>query len=166
MAITNERICICGQAFVGKVFWQTNCTRKCYWTYKNALVRATSKKQPRLYTNCMRCNSDLSHKRADAMYCSKTCKSMDHTFKHRSETRSVTTARRYKIYLRDNRECYICKTMLDFKDVEIDHIIPVHLGGLSDSSNLAVSCLSCNRKKGISVGRVQHLKLLELADDY
>ena len=166
MAITNGDTCLCGQVFKVKVPWQTHCTKKCWQRYRNAAKQESINKKPRLYTNCMRCNFDLSHKRRDAMYCSKTCKSMDHSFKHRSETRTVTTARRYKIYLRDNRECYICRRMLDFKDVEIDHIIPVHLGGLSDSSNLAVSCLSCNRKKGISVGRVQHLKLLELADDY
>lgn len=32
--------------------------------------------------------------------------------------------------------------------LELDHVIPLHLGGTSDPSNLVMACRACNRSKG------------------
>jgi 5-methylcytosine-specific restriction endonuclease McrA len=32
--------------------------------------------------------------------------------------------------------------------IEIDHVIPLNLGGETTVANLVVSCMGCNRKRG------------------
>jgi hypothetical protein len=46
--------------------------------------------------------------------------------------------------------CEYCRTPQEFEDLpaEIDHIIAEVHGGQTSSSNLALSCLHCNRHKG------------------
>ncbi len=36
--------------------------------------------------------------------------------------------------------------------LELDHVIPVALGGASSAQNLQVLCGDCNRRKGASLG--------------
>lgn len=60
-----------------------------------------------------------------------------------------------KILDRDNWTCYVCKDVLSkddrgknlIKSPEIDHIIPISLGGPHIESNLACICRACNIKK-------------------
>ena len=105
----------------------------------------------------------MAHKKAHAIYCSKTCKSMDHTIKHRSKTRFTSVARRHEIYLRDNKKCYMCNKELGVKDFHLDHLIPVKKGGSNESNNLAVSCPYCNRSRGTKIEEKQLAKLKELS---
>lgn len=46
-----------------------------------------------------------------------------------------------------NKKCYYCGKSLD-GNYEIDHKTPLSRGGKSVINNLAMSCRSCNRKKG------------------
>ena len=43
--------------------------------------------------------------------------------------------------------CYLCEKPIEFKQDSIDHKIPLSRGGDNDFENLAISHLSCNRKK-------------------
>jgi len=43
--------------------------------------------------------------------------------------------------------CQICGQSSDHSKIEVDHIIPVALGGSNDFSNLQLLCLPCNRRK-------------------
>ena len=54
---------------------------------------------------------------------------------------------REKILKRDNYTCQNCGNRPDKSDLEIDHIIPVAIGGANNMSNLQVLCKSCNGKK-------------------
>lgn len=72
-----------------------------------------------------------------------------------TETREVRNRRRnlphatiVRVVRRDNNTCQNCGKILLDKEIEIDHIIPYSRGGSSDESNLRVTCLECNRKKG------------------
>lgn len=47
--------------------------------------------------------------------------------------------------------CYVCGKPLMYKDATLEHIFPKALGGETKSSNLALSHLICNQKKGIQV---------------
>ena len=49
------------------------------------------------------------------------------------------------IYLKQNGTCAACPAT---ERLEIDHVLPVILGGSSDPSNLQLLCLPCNRSKG------------------
>ena len=137
------------------------CSYKCGYSYQNKTSRSPIKIN---IHQCKRCSTSLIHKKINAIYCSKTCKSMDHTLKHRAKTRTQKIARRYDIYLRDNGTCYMCLKSLPLSEVELDHILPVALGGSSDPQNIAISCRSCNRRKGTTIGQTQLLKLLEIQE--
>jgi len=154
-----QRLCLhCGSGYQPTRQWQKTCSYLCAYTRRNAANR-------RGITNngaCARCGNGLQHKKAHAIYCSKTCKSMDHTFKHRSKTRVTGVSRRKEIYERDNGKCYICQKQLALIEVELDHLIPVAKNGHSGPENLAVSCRFCNRSRGARIGIAQLAKLDEL----
>lgn len=66
----------------------------------------------------------------------------------RNHSRSIPHSVIIRVARRDNNTCQICGRILLDREIEIDHIIPYSRGGTSDESNLRVTCLECNRKKG------------------
>lgn len=53
-------------------------------------------------------------------------------------------------YLRSD-DCFICNwccARLTHKQVVIDHVMPLALGGTDELSNLTVACADCNAMKG------------------
>lgn len=63
----------------------------------------------------------------------------------RYERGRVTASVRRRILDRDGHHCQHCTSR---KELQIDHIKPIALGGLSDDDNLQVLCGPCNRAKG------------------
>lgn len=51
---------------------------------------------------------------------------------------------RKKVYDMYNGHCAYCGCKLELKDMQIDHIIPKHLGGGDDIVNYRPSCRMCN----------------------
>jgi 5-methylcytosine-specific restriction endonuclease McrA len=51
------------------------------------------------------------------------------------------------IYTQQQRRCAICRHLLRLH-FEIDHIIPLAVGGEHRARNIQLTCLSCNRQKG------------------
>ena len=66
----------------------------------------------------------------------------------RNRKRNLSHSTIVRVVRRDNNTCQICGKVLLDRDIEIDHIIPYSRGGTSDESNLRVTCLECNRRKG------------------
>lgn len=62
----------------------------------------------------------------------------------------ISEEQRERIYKRDN---YTCRYKFEGcnQDFQIDHIIPVSLGGLNVDENLVTCCSNCNLKKGNKV---------------
>jgi len=44
--------------------------------------------------------------------------------------------------------CYMCFERFTFKEMEMDHVIPISKGGKHEVSNVKMCCGKCNRKKG------------------
>lgn len=47
--------------------------------------------------------------------------------------------------------CFICLTPLGNKDIHVDHIFPLYLGGTNAKANLCVTHADCNMRKGAKV---------------
>ena len=151
-------ICVwCNKSFQPVKPWQKACGKKCGYMFQNG-------KKPKNLNlgKCARCSKELLGKKSTAIYCSRTCLSMDHNFKHRSQTRVSGVARRNEIFTRDGMSCYICNKTLKLTEMEVDHLVPVSRGGSNQPVNLATSCLRCNRIRGSRIGIRQLEKLFEL----
>jgi hypothetical protein len=66
----------------------------------------------------------------------------------------VPTALRRLVAQRAGHRCEYClfPEAVALHRHEPDHIIPLQHGGATDSDNLALACLRCNRHKGANVG--------------
>jgi 5-methylcytosine-specific restriction endonuclease McrA len=148
----------CSISYTPTRHWQKACSYKCSYSFRNSQKKLGVTN----FGKCARCAKSLENKFANAIYCSKTCKSMDHNFKHRAKTRTPSVPRRLAIYQRDLGKCYMCQTNLPLGVIELDHLVPVSRLGSSDSTNLAVSCQACNRARGTKIGIQQLTKLYEL----
>ena len=69
--------------------------------------------------------------------------------KHRPRGREWRALRK-SVFDRDNWKCVYCGN--DVTAPHCDHVIPVTRGGMSDLSNLATACGSCNASKNNRVG--------------
>lgn len=52
------------------------------------------------------------------------------------------------IYYRDNKKCFYCDKSLKFKQITLDHLIPVSKGGVDEIFNIVTCCKTCNKFKG------------------
>ena len=44
-------------------------------------------------------------------------------------------------------KCYYCTKQISFKELTMDHLVPLAMGGRSTKDNLVPSCKSCNNRK-------------------
>ena len=54
---------------------------------------------------------------------------------------------RIKIWEEANKKCQYCGIELEYKDMQVDHIEPVYLGGDCNLENYRASCRPCNYYK-------------------
>lgn len=76
---------------------------------------------------------------------------------HRPKSR-VSLSRK-EIFRRDNYLCQYCGKSSTI--LTIDHVIPKHLGGLTDWENLVTACSFCNHLKGGRTLKETNMKLLK-----
>lgn len=58
-----------------------------------------------------------------------------------------------KVVCRDHGTCRYCGLELEYaEDIHFDHVYPWSKGGETTVENLVVSCETCNRKKGDTIG--------------
>ena len=154
---------LCGTEFIPWQYAQKCCTAKCGYTYHNRRSSEAKRFVPRSFDKCSRCGGSMDHRRRDAIYCSRSCKSMDYVFHKRGKTRFTTIARRRFIYERDAGRCYSCGVPVAQDQFDLDHLIPVSNGGTSEESNIAVSCRFCNRSRGTKITDAAIRKIKELS---
>ncbi|MDZ7969242.1 MAG: HNH endonuclease [Nostoc sp. DedSLP03] len=51
------------------------------------------------------------------------------------------------VFERDKYQCQSCHCIFSKTELNVDHIIPLALGGSNDLSNLQTLCRDCNKKK-------------------
>lgn len=65
-----------------------------------------------------------------------------------AERGSISKKLRFEIFKRDNFACQYCGAKPPDVILELDHIVPVVAGGVSEIPNLITSCKNCNLGKG------------------
>ncbi len=55
---------------------------------------------------------------------------------------------RHNVFERDKNCCQYCGKKFDRSELNIDHVVPRHRGGLTAWTNVVCSCVACNRRKG------------------
>lgn len=59
----------------------------------------------------------------------------------------LSPSRRYGIACRQSWKCNICQELFKSVAFQIDHITPLHLGGVNVESNLQALCANCHAVK-------------------
>lgn len=61
--------------------------------------------------------------------------------------RKLTKAERLMIYDKCNHRCAYCGCDIEYKDMQVDHVKPLYIGGADELSNMLPACRSCNHYK-------------------
>jgi len=72
--------------------------------------------------------------------------------------RLKTRLTRKEVFRRDNFTCQYCSS--SSKELTIDHIIPRHLGGEHNWTNVVTACSVCNHRKGGRTLKQSGMRLL------
>jgi len=75
------------------------------------------------------------------------CKDTDPFAEKYLNLRGFSKREKMQAYERQGGKCAICKQHFDIDEMEGDHIIPWSKGGLTNSDNCQMLCISCNRQK-------------------
>lgn len=65
----------------------------------------------------------------------------------RIKRRKLTKDERLMIYDKCNHRCAYCGCDIEYKDMQVDHAKPLHIGGADELSNMLPACRSCNHYK-------------------
>ena len=105
------------------------------WFSDGARRRAEARRTAR----CVECGTELPGHRSP--YCSRRCQWKFHGHYFWDSARSY-------VMLRDRYTCRVCGTRHRARDLEVDHIVEVALGGAAlEYSNLQTVCRACHRVK-------------------
>lgn len=61
--------------------------------------------------------------------------------------KKITKEERTQIYNKSGGRCAYCGEKINFSDMQVDHVVPLRLGGEDSIENMACSCRSCNKYK-------------------
>ena len=74
-----------------------------------------------------------------------------------NKRKKQSKAEREKIYKKTNGKCAYCGCTLPYEKMQIDHVIPLNLGGSDTEENMLAACRSCNHRKGtLTVDKFRH----------
>ena len=74
-----------------------------------------------------------------------------------NKRKKQSKAEREKIYNKTNGKCAYCGCTLPYEKMQIDHVIPLNLGGCDTEENMLAACRSCNHRKGtLTVDKFRH----------
>lgn len=59
----------------------------------------------------------------------------------------LSSDERIAIYNKMSGHCAYCGELMDFKDMQVDHVIPLRKGGEDKPENMVPACRSCNHYK-------------------
>lgn len=78
--------------------------------------------------------------------------------KGKKSRESVSIVERFYVLRRDNHTCQYCGAKAPDAQLQIDHMVPVALGGGNDPSNLITACARCNLGKSSWDGKTSDVR--------
>ena len=69
---------------------------------------------------------------------------------------------KHQLFGMQEGRCNLCKHEIDFRHMEVDHVMPRAKGGPDDDTNLQLLCGHCNRVKGSGTMAEAKVRLIEL----
>lgn len=61
--------------------------------------------------------------------------------------KKLSKAERQQIYEKYNGHCAYCGCEMEYKDMQVDHVKALYIGGSDELSNMLPACRSCNHYK-------------------
>ena len=108
---------------------------------KRALVRASCEKNKKLYAKRRR--EYLKTDKGISMHRKQTQKR--YALKKSAFIEDVSPM---DLFNEQGGICYICDSKFTFKEMELDHIVPLAKNGKHEVKNCKMACAKCNRSKG------------------
>jgi len=161
---------ICGKQFKGKTKQQKYCSDECRKEKKRQDARKYAEAKRKLVNKQVKCKEcgkefvpEYGNKRRE--FCSKLCFKRYNRRIGKAVRRARIKGRPYEmfdpveIFERDKWRCQLCgrKTPKPLRGTtddcapELDHIIPLALGGSHTRANVQCLCRRCNQEKGATV---------------
>lgn len=69
---------------------------------------------------------------------------------------------KHQLFGQQEGRCNLCRHEMDFRHMEIDHVVPTAKGGPNDDTNLQLLCGHCNRVKSDGTMAEAKVRLIEL----
>ena len=66
---------------------------------------------------------------------------------HEQKRKRITKAERLQVFNKYGGYCAYCGKKIEYKDMQVDHMVPLRLGGADDVKNYMPACRSCNHYK-------------------
>lgn len=165
---------ICSSSFQTNYPWQLHCSKKC--SNKSKLIKASEKAKRRV-RECNTCG--IKYKKIDGgrnKYCSDRCGKSGRNMERKARVYGSPVVEKidfHKVYERDGGKCSHCDKDLKIEDKgmsrklspEMDHIIPLALGGHHAMYNMQLLCKSCNSSKAAKIVDRDVSKARELFPD-
>lgn len=76
--------------------------------------------------------------------------------------KKLTKEERIEIYNRFDGRCGYCGEKIDIKDMQVDHIVALRVGGTDTLDNMICSCRSCNHYKSTYTLEIFEKQLQEI----
>ena len=70
--------------------------------------------------------------------------------------------KRAEVWMKYDGRCAYCGEDLEYKNMQVDHIIPVHSGGANDIANYNPSCRQCNFYKSANTVDFFRLNMMDI----
>ncbi|MDE6455005.1 MAG: HNH endonuclease [Dysosmobacter sp.] len=77
-----------------------------------------------------------------------------------ADRRRLSPRERQTVYRKTNGRCAYCGGYIKFKEMQVDHVMPLRKGGADTLENMLPACRSCNHYKG-SLTMAQFRKSVE-----
>lgn len=72
-----------------------------------------------------------------------------------------TRAARKRLIKKGVVKCFWCKTPLTLDNSTLEHIVPIHRGGLDNENNLTLACSKCNEERGSNMPEIEVVRGLK-----